>query len=313
MSTQVLGDVELVTKQELEAALDAVVVPEDDITSKIEAAGAVLEQAIAAAKAEVHSEVELTNAALAQETANRTAKDTELADMIHDEAQLRETTDDALRSRIEREEGVREAADHELSALISAETKARTEGDVTVKAEVTTEFTDKLHDEAQLRETADDALCSQIEHEESVRQAADENLTQLISTETVAREAADTELRNEFKELLKAKKSAHFEDTIFCVRLENVPFAQATVELHDATLEIGDVLATVSADYLPEIPVTFNFVAELRDAAADKLEYFYIGVRLDATGNAVIINKTKLEGEYVGNVNSTTFLYITKE
>ena len=251
MSTQVLGDVELVTKQELEAALDAVVVPEDDINSKIEAAGVVLEQAIATAKAEVHSEVELTNAALTQETANRTAKDTELTDMIHDEAQLRETTDDALRSRIEREEGVREAADAEI--------------------------------------------------------------TQLVSQETEARKEADTELRNDFKTLLKSKKSAHFEDTIFCVRLENIPLAQATVELHDSTLEIGDILATVSTDYLPEIPVTFNFVAELRDQRTSELKYFYIGVRLDATGNAVIINKTKLEGEYVGNVNSTTFLYITKE
>lgn len=251
MSTQVLGDVELVTKQELEAALDAVVVPEDDINSKIEAAGVVLEQAIATAKAEVHSEVELSNAALAQETANRTVKDTELTDMIHDEAQLRETTDDALRSRIEREEGVREAADAEI--------------------------------------------------------------TQLISQETEARKDADTELRNDFKTLLKSKKSAHFEDTIFCVRLENIPLAQATVELHDATLEIGDILATVSADYLPEIPVTFNFVAELRNQATSELKYFYIGVRLDTTGNAVIINKTKLEGDYVGNVNSTTFLYITKE
>ena len=119
MSTQVLGDVELVTKQELEAALDAVVVPEDDINSKIEAAGVVLEQAVATAKAEVHSEVELTNAALAQETANRTAKGTELTDMIHDEAQLRETTDGAVRSRIEREEGVREAADAEITQLVS--------------------------------------------------------------------------------------------------------------------------------------------------------------------------------------------------
>ena len=251
MSTQVLGDVELVTKQELEAALDAVVVPEDDINSKIEAAGVVLEQAVATAKAEVHSEVELANAALVQETANRTAKDTELTDMIHDEAQLRETTDDALRSRIEREEGVREAADAEI--------------------------------------------------------------TQLVSQETDARKEADTELRNDFKTLLKSKKSAHFEDTIFCVKLENIPLAQATVELHDATLEIGDILATVSTDYLPEIPVTFNFVAELRDQRTSELKYFYIGVRLDATGNAVIINKTKLEGEYVGNVNSTTFLYITKE
>lgn len=251
MSTQVLGDVELVTKQELEAALDAVVVPEDDINSKIEAAGVVLEQAITTAKAEVHSEVELSNAALTQETANRTAKDTELTDMVHDEAQLRETTDDALRSRIEREEGVREAADAEI--------------------------------------------------------------TQLISQETEVRKKADTELRNDFKTLLKSKKSAHFEDTIFCVRLENIPLAQATVELHDATLEIGDILATVSADYLPEIPVTFNFVAELRNQATSELKYFYIGVRLDTTGNAVIINKTKLEGDYVGNVNSTTFLYIIKE
>ena len=313
MSTQVLGDVELVTKQELEAALDAVVVPEDDINSKIEAAGVVLEQAIATAKAEVHSEVELTNAALAQETANRTAKDTELTDMIHDEAQLRETTDDALRSRIEREEGVREAADVEIAQLVSAETAARKDADTTVKAEVTTEFTDKLHDEAQLRETTDDALRSRIEHEESVREAADVEITQLVSAETAARKEADTGLRTEFKELLKSKKSAHFEDTIFCLRLESIPLAQATVELHDATLEIGDTLATVSADYLPEIPVTFNFVAELRDQATSELEYFYIGVRLDATGNAVIINKTKLEGEYVGNVNSTTFLYITKE
>lgn len=251
MSTQVLGDVELVTKQELQAALEAVVVPEDDINSKIKAAGTALEQAIVNAKAEVHSEVELTNAALAQETANRTAKDTELVDMIHDEAELRETTDDALRSRIEREEGVREAADHELS--------------------------------------------------------------ELIATETTARKNADDELRNDFKTLLSSKKSDHFEDTIFCVRLENIPLAQATVELHDATLEIGDILATVSADYIPEIPVTFNFVAELRNAATSSLEYFYIGVRLDATGNAIIINKTKLEGEYVGNVNSTTFTYITKE
>ena len=287
MSTQVLGDVELVTKQELEAALDAVVVPEDDINSKIEAAGVVLEQAIATAKAEVHSEVELANAALAQETANRTVKDTELTDMIHDEAQLRETTDDALRSRIEREEGVREAADVEITQLVSQETEARKDAD----AEIT-------------------QLVSQ---ETEARKNADAEITQLVSQETEARKEADTELRNDFKTLLKSKKSAHFEDTIFCVRLENIPLAQATVELHDATLEIGDILATVSTDYLPEIPVTFNFVAELRDQATSELKYFYIGVRLDATGNAAIINKTKLEGEYVGNVNSTTFLYITKE
>ena len=251
MSTQVLGDVELVTKQELEAALDAVVVPEDDINSKIEAAGAVLEQAIAAAKAEVHSEVEVTNAALAQETTNRTAKDAEIIDMIHDEAQLRETTDDALRSRIEREEGVREAADHELSELIAAEAAERKAADEKIEADI-------------------------IEH-------------------------------------LKERNHDSFEDTIFCVRLKNLPIAQATVELHDATLAVGDIIGSVAAEYLLDIPITFNFVAELVSQTTGDLEYFYIGARLDAAGNAIIINKSKLEGTFVGNVNSTSFMYITKE
>lgn len=251
MSSQVLGDVQLCTKQEIEVMIEAVNVPESEIDHKIETSAAALKQTITNAKAELRSETELVAAGLAQEAQNRASADTTLDNKIRDEAQLREDTDDALRSRIEREEGVRETADHELSELIVAETAARKE--------------------------------------------------------------ADNGLHDEFKALLKGKKSEHFEDTIFCVRLENIPLAQATVELHDATLEIGDILATVSADYLPEIPVTFNFVAELRNVSSSELEYFYIGVRLDATGNAVIINKTKLEGEYIGNVNSTTFMYITKE
>lgn len=251
MSTQVLGDVELVTKQELEAALDAVVVPEDDINTKIEVASHVLEQAIATAKAEVHSEVELTNASLTQEITNRTTEDTKLSDLIHDEAELRETTDDALRSRIEREEGVREAADHELS--------------------------------------------------------------ELIATEVSERKAADEKIEADIIEHLKERTRDSFEDTIFCVRLKNLPLAQATVELHDSTLNVGDIIGSVAAEYLPEIPISFNFVAELVNQVSGDLEYFYIGARLDATGNAVIINKSKLEGTFVGNVNSTTFMFITKE
>jgi len=251
MSTQILDDVELVTKQEVEAMLDEVVTPESDIDNKIEAASTVLEQSIAAAKAELRSETELVASNLEQETAQRTAADTTLDSKISDEAELRETGDDTLRSRIEREEGVREAADHALSETISAE--------------------------------------------------------------TTAREEADTALRAEFKSLLTAKKSTQFEDTVFCVRFENIPLAQATIEVTDSTLAVGDVLATVSADYLPESPVTFNFVAELTNQTTSATEYYYISVRLDAAGNATIINKTQLDGEYVGNVNSATFLYITKE
>lgn len=245
MSTQVLGDVELVTKQELEAALDAVVVPEDDINSKIEAAGVVLEQAIATAKAEVHSEVELTNAALAQETANRTAKDTELTDMIHDEAQLRETTDDALRSRIEREEGVREAADAEITRLVSQETEARKEADAEVEKTV---------------------------------------LEKVMLSETAA-----------------------FEDSVFCGRMTNLPIAQATIEVKDTSIAVGDIIATVGPRYVPAIPVSANFVAELADGS------YYIAVRLDSTGNVFVVNKTKLEGTFEGNVNSVTVMYLTKE
>lgn len=251
MSTQVFGDVQLVTKQEVEAMLDTVVIPEDEINSKIEAEGATLEQAIVNAKAELRSEMEIIQANITQEAATRATADVTLTDKLNDEAELRETTDDTLRSRIEREEGVRQAADEELS--------------------------------------------------------------QLIASETAARKEADEGLRSEFKELFKGKKSAYFEDTIFCTRLENIPLAQVTIELHDATLSVGDILATVSADYLPEIPVTFNFVAELINTTTGDLEYFYIGVRLDATGNVIIINKTKLVGTYEGNVNSTTVMYLTKE
>jgi hypothetical protein len=159
MSTQVLGDVELVTKQELEAALDAVVVPEDEIDTKITNASAILEQKINSAKTEVESEVSVVDAKVAQEMSERTAKDVELADMIHDEADLRETTDDALRARIEREEGVRGAADEELTQLISQETEARKEADEQVKADIMEEI--KL---TQSKVFEDTVFCSRMKN-----------------------------------------------------------------------------------------------------------------------------------------------------
>lgn len=249
MSTQVLGDVELVTKQEVEAMLDAVVVPEDDINEKITAAATILENAIQSAKTELHSEVQIVQASVADEATARAAADATLDDKIADEAQLRETTDDALRSRIEREEGVREAADHELSELIAHETAERKE--------------------------------------------------------------ADEQIEENIKEHLNIKESDAFEDTIFCSRLTNLPIAQATIDVHDHTLEVGDIVATVSARYLPNIPVTFSLVAELTNAGVTG--YYYISARMDANGNVIVINKSELSGTYVGNVNSATVMYITKE
>lgn len=245
MSTQVLGDVQLVTKQEVEAMLDAVVVPEDDINTKIEAAATVLQNSITTAKEELHSEVEVVTASLSQEAAARDAKDTDLEDKIRDEAELRETTDDALRSRIEREEGVRGAADEEL--------------------------------------------------------------TQLIEAETTARKDADEQVKTDIMQLLNEKENQSFEDTVFCSRMTNLPFAQATIEVHDPSIQVGDIIATVSARYLPATPVSCNFVAELTDGC------YYLATRMDATGNVFVINKTKLEGTYEGNVNSVSVMYITKE
>lgn len=245
MSTQVLGDVQLVTKQEVEAMLDAVVVPEDAINSKIEAEGVALEQAIVNAKAELRSEMEVIQANVTQEAATRATADATLTDKLNDEAVLRETTDDALRSRIEREEGVRQAADEELSQLIAAETIARKEADEGIEASV---------------------------------------LEKIALSETQS-----------------------FEDTVFCGRMTNLPIAQATIEVHDPSIAVGDILATVGARYLPAIPVSCNFVAELTDGC------YYISARMDATGNVFITNKTKLEGTYEGNVNSTTVMYLTKE
>lgn len=249
MSTQVLGDVQLVTKQEVEAMLEAVVVPEDDINSKIAAASDALNNTIQTAKDELHSEVEVVQASVNSEATARAAADAVLDDKIADEAQIRETTDDALRSRIEREEGVREAADAELSSLISQEVAERKE--------------------------------------------------------------ADEQLEENIKEHLNVKESESYEDTIFCSRLSNLPIAQATLDVHDHTLEVGDIVATVGARYLPNIPVTFSFVAELTDAGTT--QYFYISARMDANGNVIIINKSELSGVYAGNVNSATVMYITKE
>lgn len=249
MSTQVLGDVELVTKQEVEAMLDAVVVPEDDINSKIAAQAEALSNSIQAAKDELHSEVEVVQASVNEEAAARADADSTLDDKISDEAQIRETTDDALRSRIEREEGVRKAADAELSAL--------------------------------------------------------------IAQETAERKAADEQTEENVKEHFNEKESESFEDTIFCSRLTNLPIAQATLDVHDRTLAVGDIVATVGARYLPNIPVTFSFVAELTESGVTG--YFYISARMDANGNVIIINKTELAGVYAGNVNSATVMYITKE
>jgi len=103
MSTQVLGNVNLVTKQEVEAMLDATVITEAQIDAKINVEKSARELAI-----------DTVNAALAQETNQREADKLELDDKIADEAVLRDHGDNALNTRIDQEASIRQQADVDI-------------------------------------------------------------------------------------------------------------------------------------------------------------------------------------------------------
>ncbi|MBD5398449.1 hypothetical protein HDR60_03010 [bacterium] len=67
MSTHVLGNVQLVTKQEVEALLEAVVTPKEDIDSMIDKATAVFDAALAGAKKGFEEQVAELQSNLANE------------------------------------------------------------------------------------------------------------------------------------------------------------------------------------------------------------------------------------------------------
>jgi len=238
MSTEILGNVELITKGEVEAMLDDSVVSETTINEKISTASTVLEQSISSTKTELLASVDNVNASIAEEATTRAS----------------ETT----------------------------------------------------------------SLNNSIAEEESARTAAITTLTERINTEEAARESADTALSEgitsaitEAKDDLKSTETATFADVVSCVRLKNLPIAQLTLDLTDASVAVNDIIGTVGAKYLPAVPVTFAFVAELNNSGT--LTSYYIVARLDANGNINVINKTALSESYSGNTNTATVTYITKE
>ena len=109
MSTHALGNVQLITVQEVEAMLDEVIVPEASIDAKV----AVETTAREAAD-------QLLQGNIDNEKAERETADTTLQDNITAEANARQAADDTLNTLVSQEVQNREAADTALSGRISA-------------------------------------------------------------------------------------------------------------------------------------------------------------------------------------------------
>lgn len=130
MSTQALGNVQLITVQEVEAMLDEVVVPEASIDAKI----AVETQNREAAD-------QLLQANIDAEAATRGDADTVLDGKITDEANARQLADETLNTKINEETEARQLADTELSARIA-----------TVESGLETESTTRAEDDQAIRD-----------------------------------------------------------------------------------------------------------------------------------------------------------------
>lgn len=211
------------------------------------------------------------------------------------------------------EKGLREAGDAELAAQLQSE--------VVERKSTIQNLSTNISDEAKIREETDNALQKQISREEGVREAADDEIIKLVKAEATEREKADNEVTKLVKaeaiereradaviiEELKNTEQKVFEDRIFCSRLSKLPIAQITLENLDKTIKVGDILGSVSARFLPLVPITFSFISEVVSG------YAHVSIRLDANGNAVVINITELAEAYEGNIGSETIMYFTKE
>ena len=109
MSTHALGNVQLITVQEVEAMLDEVIVPEASIDAKVAAEATAREAAD-----------QLLQGNIDNEKAERETTDTVLQDNITAEANARQTADNTLNTLILQEVQNREVADNALSGRISA-------------------------------------------------------------------------------------------------------------------------------------------------------------------------------------------------
>ena len=239
MSTHALGNVQLVTVQEVEAMLDEVVVPEASIDAKVAAEATAREAAD-----------QLLQGSIDNEKAEREAADTALQDNITTEANTRQTADDTLNTLISQEVQNREAADTALSGRISVV-------------------------EAGLADETDRAT------------------------------AEEKKIRDDMKQLEIEELS-----NLHCTRFTNLPIATVQLDNNDKSISIGNTLATVSARYLPKIPVDFVMSSEQIVASVSKT--FLLMLRIDITGNINVINMVELaDGSAATDTAAVT--YITQE
>ena len=194
-----------------------------------------------------------------------------------------------------------------IDAKVAAEATAREAADQLLQG--------NIDNEKAAREAADTTLQNNITAEATTRQTADDTLNTLISQEAQNREAADTALSGRIaatETRLNEMKQTEVEElsNVHCSRFTNLPMATIQVDNDDKSISVGNTIATVSARYLPKIPVDFVMSSEQIVASVSKT--FLLMLRLDTTGNINVINMVELaDGSAATDTAAVT--YITKE
>lgn len=194
-----------------------------------------------------------------------------------------------------------------IDAKVAAEATAREVADQLLQGNIDNEKAE--------REAADTALQNNITAEANARQTTYGTLNTLISQEAQDREAADTALSGRIANVetgLTEMKETEVEElsNVHCSRFTNLPMATIQVDNDDKSINVGDTIATVSARYLPKIPVDFVMSSEQIVASASKT--YLLMLRLDTTGNINVINKIELaDGSAATDTAAVT--YITQE
>ena len=170
----------------------------------------------------------------------------------------------------------------------------------------------KVAAEATAREAADQLLQGNIDSEKAERDTADTALSGRIATietelttETDRATAEEKKIRDEMKQTEVEKLS-----NVNCSRLKNLPIATIQVDNDDKSISVGDTIATVSARYLPKIPVDFVMTSEQIVASTSKT--FLLMLRIDAGGNINVINMAELT-DGTAATDTAAVTYITQE
>lgn len=194
-----------------------------------------------------------------------------------------------------------------IDAKVAAETTAREAADQLLQGNIDNEKAE--------RETADVTLQNNITAEANARQTADSTLNTLVSQEVQNRESADTALSGRITAVetkLDDVKQTEVEElsNVHCSRFTNLPMATIQIDNNDKSIHIGDTIATVSARYLPKVPVDFVMSSEQIVASVSKT--FLLMLRLDITGNINVINMVEL-AEGSSATDTATVTYFTQE